>query len=349
MMTFLRAEELEMTPLSRHPAGTRPQSLANPRAGFTLLELMIVIVIIALLVGLVLPAIMSARGRARDAEVRKDISDLEQAITQFKVVYGIEPPSAITLYANPTAWDARSRGLIRQMWPQFNFGNCGGASSPMTMVFTGIPGNPATIELNGAECLVFFLGGVVDGNSGAFVGFAKDPTQPFAPANIITNREGPFFEFRGAMRVPLAATPVAGNANWAGRLRDLDADWFPEYLDPLPQQVNPYVYFSTGGGAYRTEAIMGTPNWRNTDGRYGGFILMNYAYYTGFNAMNVRASVAYNPRGIQIISPGADGEYGNGGWFNPDRNAAAPAGAVVVGQADMDNITNFHPGRLQNN
>ena len=104
------------------------------RVGFTLIELMVVIVIIAILIGLLVPAVMGVRKTARDVEVRTDISKLEDAIAKFKVTYGTEPPSQLTLYAAPTAWELtavsrRHKGLIKQLWPQFSFANCGGLSN----------------------------------------------------------------------------------------------------------------------------------------------------------------------------------------------------------------------------
>src|SRR5262245_7845450 len=76
------------------------------RPGFTLLELMIVIVIIAILIGLLVPAVTSAIKNARAAEVRNDIASLEGAISRFATDYGTAPPSALRLYAAAADWDS---------------------------------------------------------------------------------------------------------------------------------------------------------------------------------------------------------------------------------------------------
>lgn len=336
------------------------RKLTVQRVGFTLVELVVVVAIIALLMALLLPAINSVRRTARDAEVRKDISDLEQAIAQFKVSFGSEPPSYIELFANQSDWDlpanARYKGLVKQLWPKFDFTDCGGASSgmPGSMVFTLPNTSTATVlKLNGSECLVFFLGGMLDPASGAFTGFAKDPANPFASAAVVTNREGPFFEFKGALKTPVTASIAADDSRWSGRLVDKDKDWVPEYRDSLPQQQAPYAYFNGVSGTYRTTPWTMGSTWQNTDcqeiptaaqitlGVSSPFTLMQYAYYTkNFDpTVNPRASLPHKAKGIQIISPGSDGVYGAGGKFDPENRG-------VLGVADQDNITNFHPGRL---
>lgn len=345
------------------------RNLQRLRGGFTLVELLVVIVIIAVLIGLVLPAITGARTRAREAQVTNDISQLEKAITAFKVDFGIDPPSQITLFAAQSDWDlpanVRSKGIIKQLWPRFDFSTCGGAVPAMATSFaplgSGIApvhfhlssASPPSLSLNGAECLVFFLGGMIDTNSGAFVGFAKDPAHPFAAASqnssnnapfVITNRQGPYFEFSGALRTPASA--MAGDSNWTSRLTDKDGDWIPEYRDTLPQQTMPYVYFNGSNGSYRTNVGMPpagpanptpTPSWYNTD----GFPFLNFAYYSSIDPASPRASAPYKPKAYQIISPGSDGVYGSGGRFSPDDTSN-------LSKDDRDNITNFHSGRLAN-
>ncbi len=63
------------------------------RRGFTMIELLMVIIIIGILMALLLPAIQSAMRTARNAAVSSEINQLAQALENFKSRYGDYPPS----------------------------------------------------------------------------------------------------------------------------------------------------------------------------------------------------------------------------------------------------------------
>ena len=319
----------------------------HQRRGFTLIEIMVVIVIIAILLSLLLPAISGARRRARVAQVRGEIGTLESAIASFRQEYGIEPPGSIRLFATPNGWNktastardeairVASRAYIRQVWPQFDFNTTAGGAFWST-----------DKDLNGAECLVFFLGGVGDPNSGTtLIGFTKNPSIPFSQSGA--SRTKPFFDFVSS------------------RLVDKDGDQFPEYVDPIPSQTSPYLYFdSNDGRGYSTSSI--SNDWCNTDCYFDGYSgassygtstwangnWMKHPYFssvaTGSIAAQIAGSVPYMPKKYQIISPGFGGvsaatpdkAYGNGGFFDPKKSSD------LLLTPDGDNITNFNPGTL---
>jgi len=65
----------------------------HDRGGFTLVELLVVIGIIALLAALVTPAVMQAQVAARNAAIKAEIDMLHMAIMNYKNEYGSFPPA----------------------------------------------------------------------------------------------------------------------------------------------------------------------------------------------------------------------------------------------------------------
>jgi len=73
------------------------------RSGFTLVELLAVIMIIALLAALVTPAVMRARNSARNAAIKAEIDMLHTAIMNYKNEYGSFPPAVSVAGLNSPA------------------------------------------------------------------------------------------------------------------------------------------------------------------------------------------------------------------------------------------------------
>ena len=316
----------------RNSRPTRPSATRSTlRRAFSLIELMVVMLIITILMGMLLAAVRGAMTRARVAAVVIEFKSIEKAIIDFKSKYGTEPPSGIVLYESSAGWGgstavvSRSRALVRQIWPDFDF------SIPHDLNNNGT--STDTLTLNGAECLLFFLGGVVDNSNGTGrrVGFSYNGENPFSTGGA---RSGPFYEFDPS------------------RLKDVDGDQMQEYLDSLPGQVNPILYGSSySGRGYRDADLQFAP--QPPYDKYStlptGFAWC-YRRHTGGYPVESTAPPPifsklepFNAKSIQLISPGMDGEYGWGGALSGDMELLDPRPERAV---ERDNITNFKGGTI---
>jgi prepilin-type N-terminal cleavage/methylation domain-containing protein len=87
--------ETNMTCQTSHPI-TRQLALraSKPRrAGFTLVEILVVIAIIGILIGALAYGLVPALRRAQSATVQMEITQIGQALESFKTKYGFYPPS----------------------------------------------------------------------------------------------------------------------------------------------------------------------------------------------------------------------------------------------------------------
>jgi len=67
-----------------------------PRA-FTLIELLVVIAIIAILMGLLFPAVNGALNAARKASAKNDVVQIANAVVMYETEYGKLPPNSSTV------------------------------------------------------------------------------------------------------------------------------------------------------------------------------------------------------------------------------------------------------------
>jgi type II secretory pathway pseudopilin PulG len=123
-------------------------------------ELLVVIGIIAVLAGLVTPAVMRAQASARNAAIKAEIDMLHMAIMNYKNEYGSFPPgSDLTLTANSTAGKH-----IQRLFPR-----CLTSAIP-SQLSGGFPlsADPKTIVYRNALC--YWL-----------LGYTDDPSSPLSP------------------------------------------------------------------------------------------------------------------------------------------------------------------------
>ena len=103
--------------------------VSSRQQGFTLLEIMVVIVILGLLVSIVAPNVLQNQDRAMVEKARADISVLEQALDMYKLdnhVYPSTDQGLDALVTKPTSSpeprNYRSDGYIKRL-PQDPWGN----------------------------------------------------------------------------------------------------------------------------------------------------------------------------------------------------------------------------------
>jgi type IV pilus assembly protein PilA len=139
-MALLISPAMKATPLPRK----------NARAGFTLLEIMIAVVIIGLLASMAIPAVQRVSNNAKLGKILSDFRTFAQAFEQYAAENGEWPANAGTAVV-PTgmnraikadAWEeARTAIGGRWNWDAYSFGVTAG------IAITGFTADDATLTI----------------------------------------------------------------------------------------------------------------------------------------------------------------------------------------------------------
>ncbi len=130
---------------------TRALSLLRDTRGFTLIEMIVVVIILGLLAGLVAPRLFGRVGQSKQVAARAQIELLGAALDQYSLDTGSYPPSTVGLDAlvrnpNVTGWNGpylKKEAVPLDPWGNpYNYKCCPGDHGEYDLWSEGADGKP---------------------------------------------------------------------------------------------------------------------------------------------------------------------------------------------------------------
>ncbi|MEQ8849121.1 prepilin-type N-terminal cleavage/methylation domain-containing protein [Botrimarina sp.] len=353
-------QETKKRVAEHHSAFRLPHS-AFARHGFTLVELLVVITIIAILAGLLLAAAGGALGAGAQARITTDITQITTALEDYNNNVGSYPPNAQTNPQGgpfPYLEPGHAKTLqtfkrhFKQAFPSHRepdalLAAMVGLAPNGTVPNSPNPGEVLVGGMNAAESLVFWLGG-----------FSQDPKYP------ISGPGGPSYTFNdlgtSAQEDPIenrAWTYPANVQNLGPRTAenffDQTDNRFIVYSDPRNPQVSrrinfwylkpsgspaPYLYFDTSRSS--SAIAQEDPPASTIDGYSGGqeaAKLNELVFVHAIKALKEDRSAPQpfkfaNDNKFQLLHPGVDEDWGELPVVNP-----TPPSTIVPTQPAFKN------------
>jgi prepilin-type N-terminal cleavage/methylation domain-containing protein len=289
------------------------------RRGFTLVEMLVVIGIIAVLIALLMPAVMSAISRGRNTKMALEVKQLADAVESYKDDKGDYPPN----FRNHDVFLKH----IRRCYPKIDATHLAAFEA---LVWAPSPYNVADIDytrvpnIDDGEALVLWLA-CVD----------SDARQPFKS-------------------VPTAfSTGVLGDSTSIKRYYDfddkrladetLDDDAFPSYRSVYAKDTY-YIYIDSRFYVpLATTTVLASAEDPSTNAvrPYWSENLMPGQTAASTAATHIKFK-PMNPTSFQIICAGQDGLFG---LENGIKQYPGGVNYDLTDRGDHDNITNFSDGK----
>ena len=319
-----------------------PQSKRRCRPGFTLVEMMTVIVIIGILAGLTIGAGIAVRNSVRRGIIISDMKQLEMALQRYQSEVGEYPPDfAFCGEATARGNEARSR-VVRHLRKRFpNLRLTGTTDNDKFVLFESLVGTTAgggKSELNPSTALTFWLGGMLD-DDGKPKGFSEDATNPFkrdASNKLTEPRTTPYYDFntermdgrqlmQPGIRPPspfvyfrAVRNGTSGNFEY-GAVNDSSSEFEPFSYGSAPDFCVPYLE-----DAYDLNPVLAVDGTDPT----------------------TRLRVWRAPETYQIIAAGLDGVFSSNTPSAPQSFRFSKVGENFT-DGDYDNLASFAPGELE--